>query len=122
MKSLNHYERNLSCAFNKMTDLGSAPAGGEMDGGRRHRASRKGRRGTRKTRKSTRKQSKWMQHVMATKRANKGKDLTEVLKMASETYKKTGGGASSAPPGVASGAGELTGGRKTRKAKKSRKH
>ena len=97
----------------------------EMElGGRRHRGSRKGRRGTRKTRKASRKQSKWMQHVMATKRANKGKDLTEVLKMASETYKKGGmeGGSDSTGGGVAAGAAHVTGGKKTRKAKKSRKY
>ena len=90
---------------------------GEIEGGRRHRGSKK----SRGSRKGTRKQSKWMQHVMATKRANKGKDLTEVLKMASETYKKTGG-ADSTAGGVAAGASPLTGGKRTRKAKKSRKH
>lgn len=98
---------------------GEAPATPEMPGGRRHRGSRKGRRGTRKSRKGTRKQSKWMQHVMATKRANKGKDLTEVLKMASETYKKTGGGADSTPAGnPANGAAPLSGGKRTRRGRK----
>jgi hypothetical protein len=93
--------------------------GGEMmDGGRRHR-------GSKKSRKGTRKQSKWMKHVMDTKRANKGKDLSEVLVIASKTYKKTGGGADSTAGGVAAGASPLTGGKRTRKSKKtrgSRKH
>ena len=102
-----------------MTDDGVAPE--TPMGGRRHRGSKKSR-GTRKTRKGTRKQSKWMQHVMATKRANKGKDLTEVLKMASETYKKTGGATDSTDPGgVASTVSPTGGAKKTRKAKKSRK-
>ena len=63
-----------------------------------------------------------MQHVMATKRANKGKDLTEVLKMASETYKKGGmeGGAdSTGPGGSAAGASPVGGGKKrTRRGRK----
>ena len=88
------------------------------EGGRRHRGSRKGRRGTRKSRKGTRKQSKWMQHVMATKRANKGKDLSEVLVIASKTYKKTGGGADSTGGGVAAGASPVGGGKKTRRGRK----
>lgn len=93
----------------------------ENQGGRRHRASRKGRRGTRKmTRKGTRKQSKWMQHVMATKRAHKGKDLSEVLVIASKTYKKTGG-SDSIVGGIGTGAAPV-GGRKTRKSGRSRKH
>ena len=106
-----------------MTD-GEVPPEMPAEGGRRHRGSKKSR-GTRKTRKGTRKQSKWMQHVMATKRANKGKDLTEVLKMASETYKKGGnmeGGSDSIVGGIASGASAVGGGKKTRKAKKSRKY
>lgn len=100
-----------------MTD-GEVPPETPM-GGRRHRGSKK----SRKSRKGTRKQSPWMKHVMETKRANKGKDLSEVLVIASKTYKKGGmeGGSDSTGGGVAAGATPLTGGKKTRKAKKSRK-
>jgi len=65
------------------------------------------------------KKSAWMSHVKKTMRANKGKPLSAVLKMAAKTYKKTakvskkkknrgmfgmyGGG------GVASTAGEVSG-------------
>ena len=40
------------------------------------------------------KRSRWMTHVKKTMRANKGKSLSQVLKMAKKTYKKTrrGGG------------------------------
>lgn len=95
-----------------------ADKGGEFEGGRRHRGSKKSRR----SRKGTRKQSKWMQHVMATKRANKGKDLSEVLVIASKTYKKggmEGGFTTSAGPGIETVAA-VGGGKKTRKSKKSR--
>ena len=34
------------------------------------------------------KRSAWMTHVKKTMRANKGKSLTQVLKMAAKTYKK----------------------------------
>lgn len=91
-----------------------------MPGGRRHRGSKKSR-GSRKSRKGTRKQSKWMQHVMATKRANKGKDLSEVLVIASKTYKKGGnmeGGSDSTGGGVAAGASPVGGGKKTRRGRK----
>ena len=83
MKNLKHYVGNLSCAFNKM----SAPAAEGMDGGKR---------------------SAWMSHVKRTMKANKGKSLMEVLKMAKKTYKKTGGG-------IASGALPLTGARRSRR-------
>ena len=81
------------------------------------------------------KRSAWMTHVKKTMRANKGKPLSAVLKMAAKTYKKTakvvkkktrrmfklfGGATTSAGPG-ASTAGELggqTGGRR-RKSKKN---
>ena len=36
--------------------------------------------------------SAWMAHVKATMRANKGKPLSAVLKMAKKTYKKKKGG------------------------------
>lgn len=57
------------------------------------------------------KRSAWMVHVMKTKKANKGKPLGVVLKMASKTFKKTAkkGGALSPLP--------LSGGRR-----KSRRH
>ena len=82
------------------------------------------------------KRSKWMQHVMKTKRANKGKSLKQVLKMASKTYKggadetedkimQGGGGgvASTALPLSQSGGRRRRSTRKSRKGKKgSRKH
>jgi hypothetical protein len=63
------------------------------------------------------KRSAWMSHVKKTMRANKGKPLSAVLKMAKKTYKKTmrGGGG-----GVASTAAPLSGGR--RKSRKSKKN
>ena len=36
------------------------------------------------------KRSAWMTHVKKTMRANKGKSLSQVLKMAAKTYKKSG--------------------------------
>lgn len=52
------------------------------------------------------KRSAWMSHVKKTMKANKGKPLSAVLKMAAKTYKKTmrGGMTSSAAPGAASAA------------------
>jgi hypothetical protein len=38
------------------------------------------------------KRSKWMAHVKATMKANKGKSLKQVLKMAGKTYKKSAKG------------------------------
>ena len=65
------------------------------------------------------KRSAWMSHVKKTMKANKGKPLSAVLKMAKKTYKK--GGAMS-PAEVSSAPAAATGGRRrTRKAKKSRK-
>lgn len=60
------------------------------------------------------KRSAWMTHVKKTMKANKGKPLSAVLKMAKKTYKKTGGG-------VAETAAVVGGKRRTRKTKKSRK-
>lgn len=62
------------------------------------------------------KRSAWMAHVKKTMRANKGKSLSQVLKMAKKTYKKTAkkGGALSPLP--------LSGGRRRKTAKGSRKH
>ena len=53
------------------------------------------------------KRSAWMTHVKKTMRANKGKPLSAVLKMAAKTYKKTMRGG-----GVASTAAPLSGGRR----------
>jgi hypothetical protein len=82
------------------------------------------------------KRSAWMTHVKKTMRANKGKPLSAVLKMAAKTYKKTakvskkktarrmfklfGGATTSAGPG-ASTAGELGGqtGARRRNSKKN---
>jgi hypothetical protein len=71
----------------------------------------------------------WMAHVKKTMRANKGKSLMQVLKMAKKTYKKSKkGGALSPHPysatggagGVASTATPLSGGRRRRGSRKSR--
>jgi hypothetical protein len=51
------------------------------------------------------KRSAWMSHVKRTMKANKGKSLMQVLKMAKKTYKKTGGGGG----GVAAGAADVGG-------------
>lgn len=77
------------------------------------------------------KRSAWMSHVKRTMKANKGKSLMQVLKMAKKTYKKSmkGGNApadaaSEPPAGEASEAETPKMGgrrRKTRKNKKSRK-
>jgi hypothetical protein len=53
------------------------------------------------------KRSAWMTHVKKTMRANKGKPLSAVLKMAAKTYKKTMRGG-----GIASTAAPLSGGRR----------
>ena len=76
------------------------------------------------------KRSAWMSHVKKTMKANKGKSLMQVLKMAKKTYKKgmKGGNAPvdaapEAPAAEAPAAEATTGGRrrKTRKNKKTRK-
>lgn len=58
------------------------------------------------------KRSAWMSHVKKTMKANKGKPLSAVLKMAAKTYKKTkrGGFTTSAAPGA--GSAGLVGGRR----------
>ena len=65
------------------------------------------------------KRSAWMSHVKKTMKANKGKSLMQVLKMAKKTYKKTakrGGGLSPLPLGQ-------DGGRRRRKTRRAgRKH
>jgi hypothetical protein len=53
------------------------------------------------------KRSAWMTHVKKTMKANKGKPLSAVLKMAKKTYKKTMRGG-----GVAETAAPLSGGRR----------
>jgi hypothetical protein len=53
------------------------------------------------------KRSAWMSHVKKTMKANKGKPLSAVLKMAAKTYKKTMRGG-----GIASTALPLSGGRR----------
>lgn len=60
------------------------------------------------------KRSRWMSHVMKTKRAHKGKSLKQVLKMASKSYK----GGSALTPAPANG---QTAGRRRRSTRKSRK-
>lgn len=61
------------------------------------------------------KRSAWMTHVKATMRANKGKPLSAVLKMAKKTYKKKGGAVLTPAPAV--------GGRRSRRGtRRSRKH
>lgn len=70
------------------------------------------------------KRSKWMAHVKKTMRANKGKSLSQVLKMAKKTYKK-GGAEEPMMGGAALTPLPLSGGRrhKTRKSRKGgRKH
>jgi hypothetical protein len=60
------------------------------------------------------KRSAWMTHVKKTMKANKGKPLSAVLKMAKKTYKKSGGG-------VAETASPLSGGRRRTRKSKSRR-
>ena len=68
---------------------------------------------------------KWLSHVKKTMRANKGKSLKQVLKLAKKTYTKAKKGGAE-PYEAPSTASPLSGGRrggKTRKNKKgSRKH
>jgi len=75
--------------------------------------------------------SRWMAHVKKTMRANKGKSLSQVLKMAKKTYKKTrrGGAETEEEPMTAGGLSPLplNGGRRRRGSRKgskkgSRKH
>ncbi len=65
------------------------------------------------------KRSAWMTHVKKTMKANKGKPLSAVLKMAKKTYKKTRKGG--AGGNLAATAGSV-GGRRHGKKKGSRKH
>jgi hypothetical protein len=69
--------------------------------------------------------SRWMAHVKKTMRANKGKSLSQVLKMAKKTYKKTrrGGADMEEEPMTAGGLSPLplNGGRRRRGSRKSKK-
>jgi hypothetical protein len=56
------------------------------------------------------KRNAWMAHLKKTMRANKGKSLSQVMKMAKKTYKKTKRGG-----GVASTAATVGGRRRSRK-------
>ena len=69
------------------------------------------------------KRSAWMTHVKKTMKANKGKPLSAVLKMAKKTYKKSmKGGAALSPMTVESApAATQKAGRRRRGSKKSRK-
>lgn len=65
--------------------------------------------------------SKWLSHVKKTMRANKGKSLKQVLKLAKKTYTKVKKGGAE-PYEAPSTASPLSGGRRrTRKATKGRK-
>ena len=59
------------------------------------------------------KRSAWMSHVKRTMKANKGKSLMQVLKMAKKTYKKSAKGGALSPAPV-------TGGRRRKTARKTR--
>ena len=76
------------------------------------------------------KRSAWMSHVKKTMKANKGKSLSQVLKMASKTFKKSKRGGAALTPASASGgdmggapagASPLMGGRRRRGSRKTRK-
>jgi hypothetical protein len=60
------------------------------------------------------KRNAWMTHLKKTMRANKGKSLSQVMKLAKKTYKKTAkrGGAYSPMP--------LSGGKKSRRSSSNR--
>jgi hypothetical protein len=64
------------------------------------------------------KRSAWMSHVKKTMKANKGKSLKQVLKLAKKTYKKSAkrGGGSITPAAF----GGMEGGRKTRKSRRNK--
>ena len=65
------------------------------------------------------KRSKWMAHVKKTMKSHKGKSLKQVLKLAAKSYKSKGG--SYLTPSPAAGPGSLTGGRRRRSSKKTRR-
>lgn len=102
MKNRRCCVQNLSCLLNKMED--TEPE--EVTGGKR---------------------SAWMAHVKRTMKANKGKSLKQVLKMAGKTYKKSKKGGALTPASFessgapASGATQKAGSRRRRGGKKTRK-
>jgi hypothetical protein len=59
------------------------------------------------------KRSKWLAHVKKTMKANKGKSLKAVLKMAKKTYK--GGASALSPHSVSHETGPIVGGRRKTK-------
>ena len=62
------------------------------------------------------KRSAWMSHVKQTMKANKGKSLMQVLKMAKKTYKKSmKGGVAHLTPGAAMAGGRRRRGKTARK-------
>ena len=65
--------------------------------------------------------SKWLSHVKKTMRANKGKSLKQVLKLAKKSYKKTKKGGAAEPHQAPSTASPLSGGKRHRGSKKTRK-
>jgi hypothetical protein len=68
------------------------------------------------------KRSAWMSHVKKTMRANKGKSLSQVLKMAKKTYKKSrkGGNQNEMMGGSVPLTPAAVGGRRRRGSRKSR--
>ena len=70
-----------------------------------------------------RRKTAWMAHVKATMRAHKGLKLKQVLKLAKKTYKKTMRGGGSAGGGVAGGTSPspISGGRRRRGTRRSRR-
>lgn len=64
--------------------------------------------------------SRWLSHVKKTMRANKGKSLKQVLKLAKKSYKKTKKGGAAEPYEAPSTASPV-GGRRHRGSKKTRK-
>lgn len=65
------------------------------------------------------KKTAWMSHVKQTMRANKGKPLSAVLKMASKTFKKTSKNKKRRGGGVGETAHPVGGRRRSRKSKKN---
>lgn len=70
------------------------------------------------------KRSAWMSHVKKTMKANKGKSLKQVLKMAGKTYKKVKKGGANGVGSTAASVEETeptVGGRRRRRGKSSRR-
>jgi hypothetical protein len=64
------------------------------------------------------KRSAWMSHVKKTMKANKGKSLMQVLKMAKKTYKKSRRGGGLSPLPLGQGGGRRRGGKTRRTGRK----